>query len=164
MGTIKNYEKLLRLEGQSSKEQEGKDSMNEHTKRQDSWGVLCSSIVLLEEECLELTRTVTCMLEKCTKAEKLYENRAKKICNLNMRIERLDTVVFGQKIDCWLTGINEWNKGCNRLRYAIRIWGSERLDAVIIRQKIDCWLTGHEWNIEVLIDWRRYAIWKSKSL
>lgn len=100
MGTIKNYEKLLRLEGQSSKEQEGKDSMNEHTKRQDSWGVLCSSIVLLEEECLELTRTVTCMLEKCTKAEKLYENRAKKICNLNMRIERLDTVVFGQKIDC----------------------------------------------------------------
>ena len=100
MGTIKNYEKLLRLEGQSSKGQEGRDSMNEHTKRQDSWGVLCSSIVLLEEECLELTRTVTCMLEKCTKAEKLYENRAKKIWNLNTRIERLDAVTFGQKIDC----------------------------------------------------------------
>ena len=100
MGTIKNYEKLLRLEGQSSKEQDERASINEHTKRHDSWGVLCSSIVLLEEECLELTRTVACMLEKCTKAEKLYENRSKKICNLNMRIERLDAVVFGQKIDC----------------------------------------------------------------
>ena len=100
MGTIKNYEKLLRLEGQSCGQERDTVLMNEHSKRQDSWGVLCSSIALLDEECTELTRTVTRMLEKFKKSEKLYENRSKKICNLNMRIERLDSIVFGQKIDC----------------------------------------------------------------
>jgi hypothetical protein len=99
MGTIKNYEKLLRLEGQSCR-QEDAVLMNEHTKRHDSWGVLCSSIVLLDEEYLELTTTVACLLGQCTKFEKLHENRSKKICNLNMRIERLDAIVFGQKVEC----------------------------------------------------------------
>ena len=99
MGTIKNYEKLLRLEGQRKEEKETV-LINEHTKRQDSWGVLCSSILLLDEEYLELKRTVACLLEKCTKFEKIYENKSKKMCNLNMRIERLDAIVFGQKVDC----------------------------------------------------------------
>lgn len=99
MGTIKNYEKLLRLEGQSFK-QSDEERQSEHMERQDSWGLLSRSIVLLDEECLELTRTITCMQEKVTKYEKLFENRSKKICNLNMRIERLDAIAFGQKVEC----------------------------------------------------------------
>ena len=101
MGTIKNYEKLLRSEGQVSYGQDQDTVLvNEHSKREDSWGILCSSIVLLDEECMELTRTVARMLEECAKCEKLHEYKSKKICHLNMRIERLDSIVFGQKIDC----------------------------------------------------------------
>jgi hypothetical protein len=100
MGTIKNYEKLLRSERESCGQEEDTVLVNEHSKRQDSWGILCSSIVLLDEECMELTRTVTRMLEECAKYEKLHEYRSKKLCQLNMRIERLDSIVFGQKIEC----------------------------------------------------------------
>ena len=99
MGTIKNYEKLLRLEGQSCA-QEMDSSSNQHGRRNDSWGILCRSIGLVDDECLELTRTVAAMLEKVSKLEKIYENRSRKIANLNMRIERLDTIAFGQKVDC----------------------------------------------------------------
>ena len=105
LGTIKNYERLLRLEqldGPSGVPEKDDEVIDKHTKRHDSWSILCSSIVLLDEECAELTRTVARLLEKCKKFEKLSENSAKKICNLNMRIERLDAIICGQKIDCWL--------------------------------------------------------------
>lgn len=100
MATIKNYEKILRLEGQSCREETENILSNSHTRRNDSWGVLYSSLILIDEEYLELTTTVASMLEKGAKLERLHENRTKKICKLNMRIERLDAIVFGPEVDC----------------------------------------------------------------
>ena len=97
--TVKNYEKILRLDG-SAELANKVESVGKHTKYDESLEILCRSIALLDQECAELSRTVGFMTEKVRKIEKLYEHRKRRITNLNMRIERLDAVAFGSKVEC----------------------------------------------------------------
>lgn len=97
MGTIKNYEKILRLEATPRCSPSEPD---EYFKRHDTWGILYRSIVLLDDEASEMARTVAYMLEKVNRMEKLCENRERKIVGIDMRIERLEAIAFGRKINC----------------------------------------------------------------
>lgn len=101
MGTIKNYEKILRLEGSSSFVQSSTDDlMDKRLKQPGAWGILYRSIVLLDEESTEMKRTVAYLLEKVTKIEKLYHYKEHKISHLNKRLQRLEAIAFGQKTEC----------------------------------------------------------------
>lgn len=102
MGTIKNYEKILRLEGSPSFSERttGDLVMDKRLKQPDTWGILYRSIVLLDEENSDMKRTVACMLEKVRKIEKLYQYREHKVSHLNKRLQRLEAIAFGQKTEC----------------------------------------------------------------
>lgn len=100
LGTIKNYEKILRLEESPHCREREADLTDERWKKHDSWGFLYRSIILLDEESSEMAKIVASMHEKVGEIEKLYEHKERKVSNLNMRLERLDAIAFGRKTEC----------------------------------------------------------------
>lgn len=47
-----------------------------------------------------MARTVTSLMEKCSNLEKLHESRLKKVSHIRTRVVLIETLLFGQNIEC----------------------------------------------------------------
>lgn len=99
MGTIEKHENLLRLQSSDTEVVESvltKDC----SKERDSWKIMHNSVNVLNLEYSEMARTVTSLMEKCSNLEKLHESRLKKVSHIRTRVVLIETLLFGQNIEC----------------------------------------------------------------
>ena len=99
MGTIEKHVNLLCLE-RSDTEVVESISTKDCSEERDSWKIMHNSVNVLNLEYSEMARTVTSLMEKCSNLEKLHESRLKKVSHIGTRVVRVETLLFGQNIEC----------------------------------------------------------------